>query len=243
MIIFSLSFFVTKFIVSVSFNEVYLIRKDISKDCRILKCRKAMLISTFNCRTLNTSGKIGELIALAQVKHIDIMCIQEHRIYHEDVDIKFHDMKKGWVLITSSAQKASNNSTIRGVAILLSPNAHKALNSIETINPRTLIATFNGNPAVTVISCYSPTNVSSVEEREEFYVELAELTKNIPKHNVILVGGDMNAKIGENDAKGSVYNTTTNENGQLLLNYTHECNLKVLNTSFLKRKGRRKKPN
>ena len=212
--------------------------RDVSKDNRILKCRKTTLFSTFNCRTLNSSGKIGELTALAQEQNIDIICIQEHRIYHDDINIKFHDMKKGWVMITSSAQKASNNSTIRGVGFLLSPNAHKALNSVEPINPRTLIATFNGNPAVTVISCYSPTNVSTVDEKEEFYAELAELTKNIPKHNVILIGGDMNARIGESDAKGSVYNETTNENGQHLLDYMQECNLKALNTSFTKRKGK-----
>mgnify|MGYP001796055944 CR=1 FL=1 len=84
-------------------------------------------------------------------------------------------------MITSSAQKAANNSTIRGVGILLSSKAHKALNSVEAINPRILIATFNGNPAVTVISCYSPTNVSPVEEREEFYIALAELTKKATK--------------------------------------------------------------
>ena len=147
-------------------------------------------------------------------------------------------MKKGWVMITSSAEKATNNSTIRGVGLLLSPKAHKALNSVETINPRILIATFNGNPAVTVISCYSPTNVSNVDDREEFYAELSELTKAVPKHNVLLIGGDMNGKIGASDAKGSVYNKNTNENGQLLLNYMLECNLKPLNTSFKKREGK-----
>ena len=125
-------------------------------------------------------------------------------------------------MITSSAEKATNNSTIRGVGLLLSPKAHKALNSVETINPRILIATFNGNPAVTVISCYSPTNVSNVDDREEFYAELSELTKAVPKHNVLLIGGDMNGKIGASDAKGSVYNKNTNENGQLLLNYVLE---------------------
>ena len=51
---------------------------------------------------------------------------------------------------------------------------------VETINPRTLIATFNGNPAVTVIFCYSHTNVSNVDDREEFYAELSELTKAVP---------------------------------------------------------------
>ena len=89
-------------------------------------------------------------------------------------------MKKGWVMITSSAEKATNSSTIRGVGLLLRPKAHKALNLVETINPRTLIATFNGNPAVTVILYYSHTNVSNVDDREEFYAELSELTKAVP---------------------------------------------------------------
>ena len=87
---------------------------------------------------------------------------------------------KGWVMITSSAEKATNSSTIRGVGLLLRPKAHKALNLVETINPRTLIATFNGNPAVTVILYYSHTNVSNVDDREEFYAELSELTKAVP---------------------------------------------------------------
>ena len=87
-------------------------------------------------------------------------------------------MKKGWVMITSSAEKATNSSTIRGVGLLLSPKAHKALNSVETISLS--IATFNGNPAVTVIFCYSHANVSNVDDREEFYAELSELTKAVP---------------------------------------------------------------
>jgi exonuclease III len=109
---------------------------------------------------------------------------------------------------------------------------------VETINPRTLIATFNRNPAVTVISCYNPTNASNVHDREEFYTELAELTKAVPKHNVLVVGGDMNGRIDANDATGSVYNKKTNKNGQLLLDYVSECNLKPLNTSFKKRNGK-----
>ena len=82
-------------------------------------------------------------------------------------------------MITSSAEKATNSSTIRGVALLLRPKAHKALNLVETIDPRTLIATFNGNPAVTVIFCYNHTNVSNVDDREELYAELSELTKAV----------------------------------------------------------------
>ena len=77
-----------------------------------------------------------------------------------------------------------------------------------------------------------------VPDREEFHAELSELTKAVPKHNVLVTGGDMNGKIGASDATGSVYNENTNENGQLLLNYMLECNLKPLKTCFKKREGK-----
>ena len=204
---------------------------------RLLRCKKVSLVSTFNCRTLSTSKSIGELTSAANRYGIDVVCIQEHRIFHEGIDIKHHDMKNGWKLLTSSAEKAQNNSTIRGVGMLVSPKAYKSLNSIESVNPRILIASFNGNPAVTIISCYSPTNVALDEDKDKFYKELTLVTRAIPKHNVLLIGGDFNSKIGTRDATGSVFNDSTNENGQRLLDYLQECRLIALNTKFRKRLG------
>ena len=91
-------------------------------------------------------------------------------------------------MITSSAEKATNNLSIRGVGIILCRTSRTYLK-------------------------YS-------------------------KHNVIPYGGDMNARIGTDSAKGSVYNSTTNDNGQHLLDYMQECNIKALNTSYTKRTGR-----
>ena len=56
-----------------------------------------------------------------------------------------------------------------------------------------MVATFNGNPRTTIISCYSPTNVSEETELIAFYDELSSLVRNIPKYNVLVIGGDMNA--------------------------------------------------
>ena len=61
-----------------------------------------------------------------------------------------------------------------------------------------LVATFNGNPRTTIISCNSPTNVSEETELVAFYDELASLVRTIPKHNLLVVGGDMNAQIRKN---------------------------------------------
>ena len=56
-----------------------------------------------------------------------------------------------------------------------------------------LTATFNGNPRVTII-CYSLTNVSEETELVAFYDELSSLLRSIPKHNLLVIGGDMNPK-------------------------------------------------
>ena len=54
-----------------------------------------------------------------------------------------------------------------------------------------MVATFNGNPSATIISFYSPTNVSEETELIPFYIELSSLFRGIPKHKVLVIGGDM----------------------------------------------------
>ena len=127
---------------------------------------------------------------------------------------------------------------VGGVGILIGPKALKSLNSIEKIQPRMMVATFNGNPKATNISCYSPTNVSEETELIAFHDELSSLVLNIPKHNVLVIGGDMNALIGKNgNHKYSLHNSS-NRNGQHLTEFTIENRLTCLNTNFQKREGK-----
>ena len=56
-----------------------------------------------------------------------------------------------------------------------------------------MAATFNGYLSTTIISCYSPTNVSDEKDLIVFYDELSSLVRCISKHNVLIVGGDMKA--------------------------------------------------
>ena len=70
-----------------------------------------------------------------------------------------------------------------------------------------MAVTFNGNPRAAIIFCYSPTNVSEETELVAFYDELSFLVRSIPKHNVLVIGGDMNAQIGKNRNKYSLHNT------------------------------------
>ena len=179
-------------------------------------------------RTLRDT-QIHELVASAEMYNNDIICVQEHRFVHEDILIKEHDVGKGWKLITSSAWKNSINASIGGM--LLSPDAYKAMNSIESLSPRILVATFNGNPQ-TVVSCYSPTNV-----QEE--IDLSSVARHIPKHNVLVIGGDFNSHLGKDKGYKFAYSQITNRNGNMLSNFVEEQNLLPLNFCFQKCSGQK----
>ena len=103
--------------------------------------------------------------------------------------------------------KNSVNAAVRGVGLLIGPRALKTLNSIEKIQPRMMAATFNDNPRATIIYCYSPTNVSEETELVTFYDELSSLVRSIPKHNMLVIGGDMNAQSGKTEKTNTASTT------------------------------------
>ena len=149
-----------------------------------------------------------------------------------------YDTGNGWTLATVSAWKNFVNATVGGVGMLIGPRALKTLNSIEIIKPRMMTATFNGNPRITIISCYSPTNVSEETELDAFYDELSSLVCSIPKHNILVIGGDMNAQIGKNGNNRYSFHNTSNRNGQHLTEFMMENRLTCLNTNYQKREGK-----
>ena len=217
------------------------------KQSKLLKCKQTLQIATRTLnrigqlpefvRTLNRIGQLPELIASAEEHKIDIICIQEHRYTHTE-DIKYHETGNGWSLATVSAWKNSVNAAVGGVGLLIGPRALKTLNSVEKIQPRMMAATFNGNTRATIISCYSPTNVSEENELVTFYDELSSLVRSIPKHNMLVIGGDMNAQIGKNGNNKYSLHNTSNRNGQHLTDFMIENRLACLNTNYQKRKGK-----
>ena len=122
--------------------------------------------------------------------------------------------------------------------MLIGPQAIKSLNSIKKIQPRMMVAAFNGNHSATIISCYSPTNVSEETDLITFYNELSHLVHSIPKHNVLVINGGMNVQIGKNvKNKFSLYNSS-NRNGEHLTDFMLENRLTCFNTKFQKWKGK-----
>ena len=116
---------------------------------RLMKGKKYIFFGTLNIQTLQKVGKVHELIASAEATNQDIICVQEHRSTHDTQTTMVHSYGN-WRLITCSAWKNSVNATIGGIGMLFSPEAFKALASVDMITPRIMIATLNGNPQTIV---------------------------------------------------------------------------------------------
>ena len=58
-----------------------------------------------------------------------------------------------------------------------------------------MVATFNGNPGTKIIPCNNLSNAGD-ETNLYTYNELSSLLCNIPKRNVVIIRGVMNAQIG-----------------------------------------------
>ena len=131
------------------------------------------------------------------------------------------------ISIYLSALRNSVNTTVGSVGILIGPRVLKSLNNIEKIQPWLMVATFNGNPSATIISCYNSTNVSEETDLIAFYDNLSSLVFSISKHNVLVIGGDLNAQIRKNvNHKLSLHNSS-NGNGQHLRDFTPKIYINI----------------
>ena len=163
-----------------------------------------MHIATLNVRTLNTISQLPELTTFAAEYDIDIVCIQEHKYHHSKVEIKYHNTGNRWIFIFG--WKDSVNAIIGGVRMLLSLCTQKLLNSIKKMQPQIMVATFNGNPSAMI-------NASDEMDLITFNNKLSSLVCSIPKHNVLIISGDINAQIGRNESNKFCLHNSSNRNG------------------------------
>ena len=201
----------------------------------LLRCRKTAIVSTMNVRTIREQRNREELSSNFSERNIEILGVQEHRIVHEE-PVRYEKVL-GNTLITSSATRSTAGAAIGGVGMLLNSRAFDSLASVRSYTNRILIANFQGNPATTVITTYCPTNVVDEDIVEGHFDNLKRAVDSVPAHNVLLVIGDFNARIGPEDGRYT-YHESTNRNGKYLADMAMEKGLIIANTQFCKKKGK-----
>jgi endonuclease/exonuclease/phosphatase family metal-dependent hydrolase len=90
---------------------------------------------------------------------------------------------------------------------------------------------------VTLINICAPTEAKEEEIKEQFYEELQRTQDRVPKHDIIIMLGDMNAKLRKEKAFSQVIghhtlHNTSNENGKMVANYAISNDMFPISTNF-----------
>ena len=85
-----------------------------------------------------------------------------------------------------------------GVVTIMSKKVTQCLDSWRPISDRIIEARFFSHfIKTTVIQVYAPTNEADDELKDDFYEQLQKIVDEVLRHDMLLVIGDWNAKVGE----------------------------------------------
>ena len=152
--------------------------------------KQTLRFGCWNVRTMFEAGKLAQVVNEMGRYQLDILGVSEARWTGAN-KIRYNSGTTVWY----SGRSDSDHRV--GVAILISPTASKALMEWEPVDERLVRARFNSRYCkLTVIVCYAPTNDDSEETKDSFYIKLQILLDKTPKHDMLVVMGDLNAKVG-----------------------------------------------
>ena len=128
-----------------------------------------------------------------------------------------------------------------GVAVIVMRKVENTLLEWKPVNDRLMKVRFNSKFAkLTIVACYAPTEEAEEEEKDELYEQIEEEIRTTPRHDVLMVIGDLNARVGEDNTGkeramgtqgfGCVYN-----NGERLSDLCVESRLVIGGTLFMHR--------
>ena len=189
---------------------------------------KELKIGTWNVNTLNQSGKMDNLRKEANRIGVDIMGVSEVRWTGVG---KTED--KEWTFYYSGRDTHES-----GVGILVRKEMSDSITGVWHLSDRVIVMKLKGNPIDwNIIQVYAPTSNSTEEELEEFYQELDKARQQCKPHEVTVIMGDLNAKVGngrEGEIVGDFGLGRRNERGDRWVEWCTEQTQVIMNTWFRK---------
>jgi len=191
-------------------------------------------IGTWNVNTMLKTGKMQEIADQIVGSQIQIVALQEIRW-------KGHGLiKKDKYSVYYSCNL--NTTGQAGTGFITQKSAMNKILGFEPISDRICKLRVKGKfHNITLINIYAPTEDKEEEIKEQFYEELQQIQDKVPKHDVTIILGDMNAKLGRENVFSQVVGRHTlhdisNENGEMVANYAISNDMFLASTNFQHKK-------
>ena len=191
-------------------------------------------VGSWNVRTLYQAGKLQQVLREMTNYKVEILCVSEARW----TDSGRRILASGHTIFYSGR---TDNLHRGGVAVIVTRKVEKTLLEWKPVNDRLMKVRFNSKFAkLTIIACYAPTEEAEEEEKDAFYEQLEEEIRTTPRHDVLMVIGDLNARVGEDNtgkerAMGTQGFGCANNNGERLSDLCVESRLVIGGTLFMHR--------
>ena len=185
-----------------------------------------MRIATWNVRTLYQAGKLANVMMEMKRMKINMLGLCETRWMGTGC---FET--EGHKVIYSGGDKH-----VKGVGIILNKEISNCILGYWTVSERILLIKLRGQPFnLSIIQVYAPTAESSEEDIDDFYEQLEQAMDQCKSQEVIIVMGDLNAKVG-NERVGHIVGGhglgTQNERGERWIDWCRQHNQIITNTWF-----------
>ena len=183
-------------------------------------------IATWNVRTLYQTGKLANLYQEMVRMKIGVLGVSEVR-WPGSGEVQYERSKFIY---------SGGDSRERGVGILLSEDAAKSFKGFWAVSDRVILVKLQGSPFdINIIQVYAPTDDSVEEEIENFYDSIDSVIRECKGHEINIVMGDFNAKVGHGcmeQVVGPHGLGTRNERGDRLIDWCLEHGQVITNTWF-----------
>ena len=180
---------------------------------------------------LYRAGFAKTLVEEAEKYNIEIMALQETRWTGEG------ECKIGNYTILYSGRKDDIHRA--GVGFCISKKTYRAVESFNPVNERLAHIRISCKWfKMSIVVAYAPTEESEEDQKDEFYETLQTVIEKIPMHDIVIILGDMNAKVGrEVDVFGPVIGVHSaheecNDNGTRLASFANANRLVIGGTTF-----------
>ena len=197
----------------------------------LLSPKETIHIGCWNVRTLYQTGKLAQTVEEMHKYQLKMLAVQETRWTGSGKRY----LATGDTIIWSGR---SDNNHLQGVALMLDKEASRALLEWNPVNERVLYVRLNSKfTKLSSTVVYAPTEDAEEESKEEFYDSLQATVEKIPKHDMLIIMGDLNARVGSvsynrESTLGKHGVGTMNDNGERLCDFCETNRLTVGGTLF-----------
>ena len=198
--------------------------------CSLLGPTAQIRIGAWNVHTMYETSKSAQVLREMSKYNLDTLGVSECRWTGSGRQRS----ADGSVILYSGHE----DTHINGVALIIAKKSVNTLLEWEPINDRILRARFDSKHCkLTIIQCYAPTNEADDAMKDDWYEHLIQVLSKVPRHDMLLVIGDLNAKVGADNvnyerAMGKHGCGTMNNNGERLADFCLNNDLVIGGTIF-----------